>query len=165
MNKRSFTLVMLSCLVSVAACAGDAPAVQTQFYSAEVVGGDPASAEPNLEEDYNYPNADQLRASGITLKRGDGHLLYIDCGFDHALKVETSTPPTYDFCFALSGKEAYLSLELPPIIGIDATNHEVEATIVWAGTPKVVKLVDDFNTGYDKNNNQGRLTELRLRAP
>ncbi|MET8750872.1 hypothetical protein ABZW32_12350, partial [Streptomyces sp. NPDC004667] len=54
-------------------------------------------------EDFGYPNADKILAErGITLKRGDGHIVLADCGSATDL-LEVWSRANEKICFRVTG--------------------------------------------------------------
>ncbi|GAA2986773.1 hypothetical protein [Streptomyces flavovirens] len=94
---------------------------------------------PVAVEDFNYPQADKVLAErGITLKRGDGHIILtsitdlVECRADPAnIWVEAHTG-TRKFCFHTNAKTGYLTMELPDTFNIWTGESPVKATL----TPK-----------------------------
>ncbi|WP_406502960.1 hypothetical protein [Streptomyces sp. NBC_00212] len=85
---------------------------------------------PSAVETFAYPNAATILAEKkITLKRGDGRIMLTDCASAWDVQVESRTSGTY-FCFAISGKQGYLALELPDTYGIWTKEHPVKATLI-----------------------------------
>ncbi|MEV6048393.1 hypothetical protein [Streptomyces xanthochromogenes] len=110
-----------------------------------------AGEMPSAVEDFNYPGAAKILAEqGITLKRGDGHIMLSDCtaAWDIKVKARTDTS-SIAFCFTVSGSNGYLALEMPKAFGMWTKDHPVQATLIAlddgekqvvnapAGTPSV----------------------------
>ena len=69
---------------------------------------------PYAVEDFNYPGADQILAErGIELKRGDGHIVLVDCTGENLLRVSARGQSNQAVCFRVTGSSGWLSLELP----------------------------------------------------
>ncbi|MFI6682439.1 hypothetical protein [Streptomyces sp. NPDC050485] len=84
---------------------------------------------PSAAETFAYPNAAKvLQDKKITLKRGDGHVLLTDCDSAWDIQVESRTGGVF-FCFAVSSKQGYLTMELPDTYAIWTKNHPVRATL------------------------------------
>ena len=124
-----------------------------------------ATAETTLEEDFSYPGAESHLASGITLKKGDGNLLIVNCATDaYAIKVE-SFEGTGQYCFNIRGQNAYLTLELSGVFLIWTSNAAVRATVLVGAQQSVVDLQEGYNpVGFDPSGNPlgAKLLELRL---
>lgn len=107
--------------------------------AALVVGGTSAltsaqaeDTQPSLIETFDYPNAAAIEAArGIKLKKGDGHILFVDCA-DNAnqLKVESTAFPTGQnlFCFKITGATGKITMELPEAYLVHGNNDTVVAT-------------------------------------
>ncbi|MFK8905878.1 hypothetical protein [Streptomyces sp. YS-3] len=95
---------------------------------------------PSTAESFAYPNAAQiLQNQKITLKRGDGHILLTNCDSGYDIQVESYIGGHY-FCFTVSGKQGFVTLELPDAYGIWTKAHPVKATLTAKadGTQEVV---------------------------
>lgn len=154
------TLPLAAVLLGLTACqTSDAPSTSSQVSRAS------ASAETTLEEDFSYPGAEAYLPSGITLKKGDGNLLIVDCATEaHAVKVE-SFEGSGEFCFNVRGQSAYVTLELSGVFLIWTSNAAVQATVLVGTQQSVVDLQEGYNpVGFDASGNPvgARLLELRL---
>lgn len=121
--------VAAACVVTVIATglAGprDASAV------ASVAGEQPGYAV----EDFNYPQADKILAEqGITLKRGDGHIVLATCGDPTLLEVWSRSKQR--ICFRATGNEGYLSLEIPAVYGVKGNDYNTDVTMTVENTEK-----------------------------
>ncbi|PKV88517.1 hypothetical protein [Streptomyces sp. TLI_146] len=84
---------------------------------------------PSTVEDFAYPGAAKiLQNQKITLKRGDGRIQLTDCNSGYDIQVESHVGGHF-FCFAVSGKQGFLTLELPDAYGIWTKSHPVKATL------------------------------------
>ncbi|WP_449349135.1 hypothetical protein [Streptomyces shaanxiensis] len=82
-------------------------------------------------EDYDYPGADKVLAEqGITLKRGDGHIVLADCASQTGL-LEVWARSQDRICFRVTGNSGWLTLEIPSVYGIkgNAYSTEVDMTV------------------------------------
>lgn len=154
------TLPLAAVLLGLTACqTSDAPSTSSQVSRAS------ASAETTLEEDFSYPGAEAYLPSGISLKKGDGNLLIVDCATEaHAVKVE-SFEGSGEFCFNVRGQSAYVTLELSGVFLIWTSNAAVQATVLVGTQQSVVDLQEGYNpVGFDASGNPvgARLLELRL---
>jgi len=89
-------------------------------------------AQPSLIETFDYPNAAAIEAArGIKLKKGDGHILFVDCA-DNAnqLKVESTAfpSPRNMFCFKIVGARGNITMELAEAYLVHGNNDTVVAT-------------------------------------
>ena len=153
------TLPLATVLLGLAACqTSETPSTSSQVSRA-------ATAETTLEEDFNYPGAEAYLPSGITLKKGDGNLLIVNCATQaHAVKVE-SFEGSGEFCFNIRGQSAYVTLELAGVFLIWTSNAAVQATVLVGTQQSVVDLQEGYNpVGFDPSGNPvgARLLELRL---
>ncbi|MEU8703178.1 hypothetical protein AB0C61_37130 [Streptomyces sp. NPDC048680] len=100
-------------------------------------------------EDFAYPGADRVKAEkGIELKRGDGHIVLVDC--DPAadqirvLTVKDSSAGREDtYCFRANAKKGFLAMELPRVFGLEAADHPISADLTAAGTTTTVAVEKD----------------------
>ncbi|MEU7598647.1 S1 family peptidase, partial [Streptomyces sp. NPDC039022] len=78
-----------------------------------------ADGEPGHPiEDFAYPGADKIKAEkGITLKRGDGHILLAECGSSPGL-MEVWSRKNDRTCFEITGASGYLALEIPAVFSV-----------------------------------------------
>ncbi|MFI0242934.1 hypothetical protein [Streptomyces sp. NPDC016845] len=131
-----------------------------------------ASEMPTLVEDFAYPGADKLlQERGITLKRGDGHIILTpitdvnECVSDTAnLMVESHKGK---FCFRSNAKSGYLTLELPDSFNIWTGAQPVKATLTADGKNTVVNAPANDLTGVGESGDTGVrsvLVELRISA-
>ncbi|MGF1344559.1 hypothetical protein ACQSMD_31355 [Streptomyces flavovirens] len=128
-----------------------------------------AADMPSAVETFDYPGAAQLLAErGITLKRGDGHLVLTDattlgdCQDPSNLAVESRLGV---FCFKVLAKSGYLSLELPKTFNIWTQDHPVRATLDADGKETVVNAAANNLTGLGESGDTGSpsvLVELRI---
>ncbi|WP_199811697.1 hypothetical protein [Streptomyces sp. NRRL S-340] len=77
-------------------------------------------------EDFGYPNADKILAErGITLKRGDGHILLADCTSATDL-MEVWARANDKICFRVTGKAGYLTLEIPSVYAVKGNSYSAQ---------------------------------------
>lgn len=82
-------------------------------------------------EDHAYPDADRILAEqGITLKRGDGHILLADCASGTGL-MEVWSRDKQRVCFRTTGSGGWLTLEIPSVYLVKAADYatEVDMTV------------------------------------
>lgn len=110
----------------------------------------PASAAPPAAiEDFNYPGAGRiLTEKGIKLKRGDGHILLVEC--DQAAQqirvltvADDSVGREGTYCFKALGKTGRLTLELPRIFMVQAADHPISADLTANGRTTTVDVAKD----------------------
>ncbi|MFH8344006.1 LamG-like jellyroll fold domain-containing protein [Streptomyces sp. NPDC018045] len=106
--------------VAAAACAAAVNATSTSPAAllppsmATVADGEPDYAI----EDFAYPGADRIKAEkGITLKRGDGHIVLAECGSSAGL-MEVWSRKNDKTCFKTTGAAGYLALEIPAVFAV-----------------------------------------------
>lgn len=134
-----------------------------------------ADVPPTAVEDFQYPQADKIfKERGIKLKSGDGHIMLVACDSQPGL-IEVSaagmakTDPVGGgrFCFRVTGKSGYLSLELPRVYGAQGNkDYSVNLNMVTATEEKSYKLDKDTWTPVGKTaDQQGRdFTLLEITA-
>ncbi|MDH6440498.1 hypothetical protein M2158_009039 [Streptomyces sp. SAI-144] len=82
-------------------------------------------------EDFAYPGADKILAEqGITLKRGDGHIVLAECGPTGLLEV-WARDRGEKVCFRATGNSGYLALEIPSVYAIRGNDYttQVDMTV------------------------------------
>lgn len=86
-------------------------------------------------EDFAYPQADKILAEqGILLKRGDGHIVLVECGSEaDLLEVYARNDVNDKFCFRTTGNSGYLSLELPAVYGVQTNEYATELSTTVEG--------------------------------
>ncbi|MFD8818561.1 hypothetical protein ACFV23_45505 [Streptomyces sp. NPDC059627] len=90
-------------------------------------------------EDFGYPGADKILAEqGITLKRGDGHIVLADCGSQSGL-LQVWARSKAEICFRVTGDSGYLSLEIPSVYGVQGNAYSTQVDMT----------VDDEEKTYD----------------
>ncbi|WP_344030320.1 hypothetical protein [Streptomyces luteireticuli] len=143
---RIFFRTLTACVIvaaSVAIGAGGAPA---------------ADAPPTVVEDFEYPQAKKIfKERGINLKRGDGHITLVACGSRPGL-IEVSARGMQDtdktghgqFCFRVTGRAGYLSLELPNVYGALGNDYDVNLKMMTSDEEKSFKLQKNTWTAVGK---------------
>ncbi|TRV72369.1 hypothetical protein FKN01_30295 [Streptomyces sp. 130] len=124
---------------------------------------------PYSVEDFAYPGADALlEQRGITLKRGDGHIVLTDitslgeCRDPENIMVESRKG---NFCFRTNAKAGYLTLELPDTFSLWTQKQPVRATLTAEGESTVVSAPANSLTGVGESGDTGLrsvLVELRV---
>ncbi|MGK5545366.1 hypothetical protein ACSNOH_11630 [Streptomyces sp. URMC 127] len=117
---------------AVAFCAAGVGIATTAHASApKAQGFAVADGQPDLAiEDFGYPNADKIKEEkGITLKRGDGHILLADCGSSTGL-MEIWSRKLGKTCFRVTGSSGYLTLEVPSVYAVKGdSDHAASVTL------------------------------------
>lgn len=104
-----------------------------------------AEAPGYAVEDFNYPQADKiLQERGITLKRGDGHIVLATCDSQTGLlEVWARSRSNERICFRVTGNSGYLSLEIPSVYGVQGNAYAT----------KVDMTVEDEEKSFDITKN------------
>jgi hypothetical protein len=120
-----------------------------------------AAGMPYLVEDFNYPGADRIQAeTGAVLKRGDGHMIMTACNGAEDIQIMSRTGQK-DFCFDVTAKPAFLTLEIPQAYGIWTSADPVKTTIREDdGTTTVINAPANDFTGYGEAGASGDSTTL-----
>ncbi|MFH8346297.1 hypothetical protein [Streptomyces sp. NPDC018045] len=103
---------------------------------------------PTGVEDFEYPQAAKIAEErGIKLKRGDGHVTLVPCDSRPGLIEITARGMTERdkvgkgrFCFRVTGKSGYLSLELPSVYLAKGNDYNVDLNMQTDNTDKTFKL-------------------------
>lgn len=89
-----------------------------------------ADLPPSVVEDFQYPQweADAaLKARGIKLKSGDGHIMYAACNTiadPDRIEIYSHTEPNKPFCFRVTGAGS-LVVELPRVYAVRSFDYKV----------------------------------------
>lgn len=108
-----------------------------------------ADVPPVAVEDFNYPGAAGIKTSrGITLKKGDGHIVLADCDTSldqiRVYAVEDDTVGREgSYCFRATAKSGYLTLELPRVFALEAGAHPISADLTANGETTTVAVAKD----------------------
>ncbi|MEV5510721.1 hypothetical protein [Streptomyces orinoci] len=148
---------VMGIFAAIAACIGFASAAVAQPAPQPKPAPAPASGPSDMSyavETFAYPNAAQiLKEQGITLYTGDGHIMLTNCSAAHDITVKARDAGK-DFCFAVTGKKGYLSLNLPGAYGIWTQDYAVTATITSDGKDTVVNAPKNTYTGFGEGDQQ-----------
>lgn len=114
---------------------------------------------PTGVEDFEYPQADKIfQERGIKLKRGDGHITLVTCDSQPGL-IEIMTEQGREkpdkvgggrYCFRVTGKSGFLSVELPRAIGGFGNDYNVNVNMVTSSEEKSFKLDKNLWTTIGK---------------
>ncbi|MBZ4318659.1 hypothetical protein [Streptomyces huiliensis] len=123
-----------------------------------------ADTPPTGVEDFEYPQADKiLKDRGIKLKRGDGHIMLVACDSrPNLIEVYARGMQTTDtvgqgkFCFRVTGKTGYLSLEIPSVYGAKGNAYAVKLNMVTANEEKSYNLDKNKWTGVGETDDPQR---------
>ncbi|MDX3054956.1 hypothetical protein PV394_07370 [Streptomyces sp. NE06-03E] len=107
-----------------------------------------AEVPPSAVEEFSYPGAAGILATkGITLKKGDGHILLADCDpAEDQILVRTVADPAVgradEYCFRATAKTGYLTLELPRVFMLElaASEQPVSADLTVGGATTTVDV-------------------------
>ncbi|MEV3950377.1 hypothetical protein AB0K57_22385 [Streptomyces halstedii] len=144
-------------LATAAAAAVSVAALVTVAHATETANtasaGTAAGPPPSAVEDFSYPNAAQIEAQkGIVLKRGDGHIILADCASATDL-MEVYSRTHGKFCFRVSGKSGYLSLEIPAVYGMKTDSaHRADVRLIAEGSEQNVAVPKDEFKGVGQAN-------------
>jgi hypothetical protein len=112
---------------------------------------DPVDEGASIVEDYSYPGAAAIEQSRhITLLKGDGHVLLVDCATaPDPVRVQSfvdGTRPGDDFCFQINGPSGYLTMRLADSYFIKGDSvHRLKALVTPNDTtpPSTVNVPAD----------------------
>ncbi|MDG9727605.1 MULTISPECIES: hypothetical protein [unclassified Streptomyces] len=95
-------------------------------------------------ETFDYPQADRiLQERGILLKRGDGHIVLVDCDSgDNPLQV-WATDHSAPFCFRVTGDEGYLALEMPAVYGVRGNDYQAQVDMAVDGEERTFDITEN----------------------
>ncbi|MEU1823800.1 hypothetical protein ABZ502_15410 [Streptomyces abikoensis] len=124
-------------LTGIAVAATAVVGVSTLSVANAAPGPDPESETPPYAvEDLAYPNADAIfKEKGITLRQGDGHIMLADCAVSTDIQVMTTQSKDFKYCFKVTGKSGFVTLEIPSVYGVQTEDHPVKATVKAADGP------------------------------
>lgn len=103
---------------------------------------------PFAIEDFAYPGADSILATkGIELKKGDGHILLAECDYAvDQIRVSTVKDPTVEradlYCFRATGSTGYVTLTLPRVFALEASDHPISADLTANGQTQTVDVAE-----------------------
>jgi hypothetical protein len=119
-------------------------------------------APPSIEETFEYPNGD--KTPGVTLKKGDGHVLLVGCDEGKTSVVVYRYGSDDPFCFQFKGKQGYVTLEIQKAYGIrNYNNFSIDAKVKVDDQQKTINVAKDTwaGIGVDSPAGSGVLLELR----
>ncbi|KPI12182.1 hypothetical protein OK074_8959 [Actinobacteria bacterium OK074] len=127
-------------LAWLAATAGTAPSTASPSARAGHAVAPVADEAPGYAvEDFDYPGAAKILADqGITLKRGDGHIVLADCDSQDGL-LQVWARSKDKICFRATGTSGYLTLEIPAVYGVEGGDQAAQVDMT----------VDDQQQTYD----------------
>jgi hypothetical protein len=125
--------------------------------------------QPPIEENYAYPGADALfRERRIRLRKGDGHILLVDCNGGTGF-AQVWSRSKGQLCFRIRGTAGYLIMELPEVYLIAGGNdHTIQATVTVGGNAETVQVQKNewisVGEGADPESSPATLLEFRASA-
>ncbi|MFJ5832905.1 hypothetical protein [Streptomyces sp. NPDC093089] len=96
---------------------------------------------PLAVEEFAYPEAARILAQeGISLKKGDGHIVLAACNYTaDQIKIHTVADPNVnrkaDYCFEVNAASGYVTMDLPRVIALESTGPSFSADLT-AGEQK-----------------------------
>ncbi|MFB7470106.1 hypothetical protein [Kitasatospora sp. NPDC056184] len=126
--------------------------------------GGPAETPPPAVEDFEYPGASGI--PGITLKRGDGHIVLADCSGPNQIQVwsRAAANPDGRFCFRVTGSSGFLTVELADVYVLQTTGAALSAKVVVGGATQTVDLAKEDFRPLGEGSLQAPTTLVELRA-
>lgn len=117
-------------------------------------------------ENFNYPQADKILAEqGITLKRGDGHIVLAECGSQTGLLEIMARASSDLICFRVTGNSGYLTLEIPSVYAIRGNDYAAQVDMTTADEDQSYDIAKNTWTPVGESaDEQGRefmLVEIR----
>jgi hypothetical protein len=143
--------------------------VSAALLLASIPGAMAEDAQPRIEENYDYPGADRIfQERAILLRKGDGHILFVDCNSGSDL-VRVWSRSKGQLCFRISGTTGYLTMELPEVYLISGgSDHTIQATVTIEGNVGTVQVPKNTWTpvgeGADAESRPAALLEFRATA-
>ncbi|MCM2579118.1 hypothetical protein [Streptomyces meridianus] len=116
-------------------------------------------------EDFDYPQADKILAEqGITLKRGDGHIVLADCASETGL-LEVWARQQDKICFRMTGDSGWLTMEIPSVYGVKGNDYTTQVDMTVGTEEKTFDIAKNSWTPVGESaDEQGRehmLVEIR----
>jgi len=136
--------------------------------------------EPSpIIEDYTYPEAAQVLAQrGVKLHKGDGNILFVDCGADPnnpsadlilVQSTDLSLPGGPNFCFRAKGATGYLTMEIPRVYLVRGeSSRTVSVKVETKDDPVVIEQETVTPLEWQpvgEGQSRGDATILELRYP
>lgn len=152
--------------IAVAATATEKPMAAVERPVAAVGQAADESLPPLAVEDFEYPGkAKILEERGITLHRGDGHIVLADCD-DSANQIQVWTRQSSDgrFCFRATTTTGYLSLEVSEVFALQTEARAVRAELSAEGESQTVDVAKGEFKGVGEGVGDGPSVLLELRV-
>ncbi|MEU6444000.1 hypothetical protein [Streptomyces sp. NPDC047046] len=117
-------------------------------------------------ETFDYPGADRIAAEqGITLRRGDGHIVLAECDDSSPMiKVWTRKSAAGKFCFSSTAPTGFLTLEVPDVYAIETVQRSVHAELEAEGKSVEVDVKKDEFKGVGEGVGDAPAVLLELRV-
>ncbi|MFD0316897.1 hypothetical protein [Streptomyces flavalbus] len=116
-------------------------------------------------EDFDYPQADKIAAErGITLKRGDGHIVLATCDSEAGLLEVWARSSVDRICFRTTGDSGFLTLEIPSVFSVRGNDYSTQVDMTVDGEEKSYDIEKNTWTPVGESAEQGReyaLVEIR----
>ncbi|MGW4985556.1 hypothetical protein [Streptomyces mirabilis] len=117
-------------------------------------------------EGFDYPQADKILAEqGITLKRGDGHIVLAECGSQTGLLEIMARASSDLICFRVTGNSGYLTLEIASVYAIRGNDYAAQVDMTTADEEQSYDIAKNTWTPVGESaDEQGRefmLVEIR----
>ncbi|WP_206796865.1 hypothetical protein [Amycolatopsis sp. MtRt-6] len=124
---------------------------------------------PPIVETYDYPGADRILAErNITLLKGDGHVLLVDCASGGDLIIVQSYKiKGGDACFRVTGTPGFVTMQIPETYFIKGDSHTAKATLTAKSTTETVTIQPGQWTPVGEsmpNHDPAALLEIRVTA-
>ncbi|MDD9381232.1 hypothetical protein M8Z33_32190 [Streptomyces sp. ZAF1911] len=157
---------LLTGLVGAAAAVAGVASLGVAHAGPQAPAAVAAADMPIALEDFSYPDAARILADQkITLKRGDGNIVFVDCAAGTPDITVKSRIAQKNFCFDVIGTKGWLTLELPDAFGIWTEAHPVQAKITADGQETVVDAPANDYKPFGEAGDSGTpsvLVELRV---
>ncbi|MFC9649385.1 hypothetical protein [Streptomyces sp. NPDC056937] len=123
-------------------------------------------APPFAIEDFEYPDAARiLREKGITLRKGDGRIVFADCD-PSVPQIQIWTRQSIDgiYCFRATAKTGYLTLEVPDVFALQTSDRPISADLTTQGKTQTVNVPKDKLQGVGEGTNGAPTVLVELRV-
>ncbi|WP_433891323.1 hypothetical protein [Streptomyces sp. CA-111067] len=153
-------------LVAVVVTYGGSSGAKSSPDSVPLAAAPAAGDSPGFAvEDYNYPGADAiLAAQGITLKRGDGHIILADCAGSGELLEIKSGQTAGDICFSVIGSSGWLTMEIPDVFTIKGNDYTTQVDMTAGTEHRTYDITKNLWTGVGQGGGESdsyALVEIR----
>ncbi|MFK0215708.1 hypothetical protein [Streptomyces sp. NPDC090298] len=127
---------------------------------------------PLSVEEFGYPEASRiLSEEGISLKRGDGHILLVDCNSAaDQIKIHTvadeSVGRKENYCFEVNAASGYVTMDLPRVIALESTGPSFAASLTAGEEKSTVTVPKEgfLSVGEGDLNNGKRSVVVEIRV-